>query len=899
MAKKFSELAALSLDNFSDNDILAATDISDILSRRLTFGDMKSYIAGDVIGDGLLSPEQIIVSLNTHNATLRGYTALANTSVYGLDADLLDGNQGEFYLDYGNFANTPVVPTELGQLDNTSGYLTFNTTLERIEYRQIVDGVDQGATTFTADFVPEGETNFYYTTNRFLTDLDQNLASRLAQTLTVFFDGSLNDNLIKCNARMVDFVTNQSDQLDLVEFVDQFNDGQKVRIYGANVDNSSLQDLDKDFSIIQVTRNFFAATGTTNHTISYKIAEMDLLNGNISTAGTEVSVGLGSKILGDGTEDLRQILNQFDDNYNISIRFAGTNTDKAVLLYRKVSSPTYNTDYKLYAVLGPKDIQNNVYIDYGTYDYVPWGPKSEVDNTFSTQIHVPITPPANTIRGWADVTIIQTDYAQNRIRFEPALYGTQNQNVNIAHNDTQKIQDAVDYFVSTGRSALTLNDKIYSATTVALPANFAIKGTPGVSKIIKLPWSSHEAAIKSNNIFKFNSGVNSNVSIQDVIIDGAAQYQINLLDTTDETANYTINYGTGSDTCTVVNVKMSNILGGGLFAEQSQDLRVNLCEFKDSGTTDRYDYSPAKASESTNLMITNSRFSNFSDSLDASVSTKGVVTNNVVSNCGEGILVYGSSFLITNPNVILGPANELLQSADALNSVFDSVNIRLNEGQAYESDVYRYQVNGANYDLTADNGVLSFLIYKLEKNSIGVENLYEEVNGPDFPTDPTQYMAPVYDVNIQGSDGLFKFKITQPNVTGFLNTYEYDALKAANPDHVGMVYAVNLKTEHLAGIVTTGDVSVDNTYTYDVAIASYENISVGDEVYLLGHQGYDLGDPELSETGTIIDITEDPASGTALVSIEYADTANITPGTDNTGYLYLYRNTTIVKGRVL
>ena len=103
-------------------------------------------------------------------------------------------------------------------------------------------------------------------------------------------------------------------------------------------------------------------------------------------------------------------------------------------------------------------------------------------------------------------------------------------------------------------------------------------------------------------------------------------------------------------------------------------------------------------------MITNSRFVNFTDSLDVSVSSKGLVTNNVVANCGSGILVYCSSSLITNPNVILGPSNDLLQSPDAVNSVFDSVNIRLAEGEVYESDVYRYQENGANYYLTAQNG---------------------------------------------------------------------------------------------------------------------------------------------------------------------------------------------------
>jgi hypothetical protein len=296
-------------------------------------------------------------------------------------------------------------------------------------------------------------------------------------------------------------------------------------------------------------------------------------------------------------------------------------------------------------------------------------------------------------------------------------------------------------------------------------------------------------------------------------------------------------------------------------------------------------------------MITNSRFSNFSDSLDASVSTKGLITNNVVSNCGSGILVYGSSFLITNPNVILGPSNELLQSADALNSVFDSVNIRLNEGQQYESDVYRYQVNGANYDLTADNGVLSFLIFKLEKNSIGVENLYEEVNGP-FGTDSIQYMQPVYDINIQGEDGLFKFKITAENVTEFKNTYEYDALKADNPNHVGMVYAVNLTTEHFAGDILEGDISPENSYTYIVNLQNYENIAIGDVARIIQHQDFGVGEG-ISTQAIVTGILEDTVTQTLSVTLQYEQAATIQPGLDDTGVLYIYKNTTIVKGRVL
>ena len=42
----------------------------------------------------------------------------------GLHADLLDGQQGSYYLDYNNFSNTPTIPTNNNQLTNGAGYVT-------------------------------------------------------------------------------------------------------------------------------------------------------------------------------------------------------------------------------------------------------------------------------------------------------------------------------------------------------------------------------------------------------------------------------------------------------------------------------------------------------------------------------------------------------------------------------------------------------------------------------------------------------------------------------------------------------------------------------------------------------------------------------------------------------
>ena len=42
----------------------------------------------------------------------------------GLDADLLDGQEGSYYLDYSNATNTPTIPTNNNQLTNGAGYIT-------------------------------------------------------------------------------------------------------------------------------------------------------------------------------------------------------------------------------------------------------------------------------------------------------------------------------------------------------------------------------------------------------------------------------------------------------------------------------------------------------------------------------------------------------------------------------------------------------------------------------------------------------------------------------------------------------------------------------------------------------------------------------------------------------
>jgi hypothetical protein len=47
----------------------------------------------------------------------------------GLDGDLLDGQEGSYYLDYNNFTSTPSIPSNNNQLTNGAGYITGNQTI--------------------------------------------------------------------------------------------------------------------------------------------------------------------------------------------------------------------------------------------------------------------------------------------------------------------------------------------------------------------------------------------------------------------------------------------------------------------------------------------------------------------------------------------------------------------------------------------------------------------------------------------------------------------------------------------------------------------------------------------------------------------------------------------------
>jgi len=79
-------------------------------------------------------------------------------------------------------------------------------------------------------------------------------------------------------------------------------------------------------------------------------------------------------------------------------------------------------------------------------------------------------------------------------------------------------------------------------------------------------------------------------------------------------------------------------------------------------------------------------------------------------------------------------------------------------------------------------------------------------------------------------------------------------------------------------------------------VNSYSNIAIGDSVRLNDHNGFNVSTGNY--VGEIFKIVEDQPSGTAIVTIQYDNSATLTPGAAE-GTLRNISEKTIVKGRVL
>ena len=128
--------------------LTAGTNVSIAANGTISSTDTNTTYS---VGDGGLTEKNFTTALNTKLSGIEtGATADQTASeiltaiktvdgaASGLDADLLDGQQGSHYLDYNNFTNTPTIPTNNNQLTNGAGYITADTQLSNEQVQDIV-----------------------------------------------------------------------------------------------------------------------------------------------------------------------------------------------------------------------------------------------------------------------------------------------------------------------------------------------------------------------------------------------------------------------------------------------------------------------------------------------------------------------------------------------------------------------------------------------------------------------------------------------------------------------------------------------------------------------------------------------------------------------------------------
>lgn len=668
-----------------------------------------------------------------------------------------------------------------------------------------------------------------------------------------------------------------------------FKTNQRVRLFRAspleidpftNLAGPPELQLTANLSVSANPVGFSVVTDPANGTpFRYRIAQMDGVTGKISTSTEEVTVEVP-------TDEI----NEFNNNKNIQLLVSRQSPNHLILVYRKVGG---EINYKLINVLGTKDLgaslSNIQWTDYYDFDLVDWSKKDNTNAFTETSgvVHVPVTAPTQSAFGWIDTTVESIDLDNNLIIVGDSFYAS-DVNTTIVIDDTELVQNKITLAKNQNRNSLELENRTYYISQLSIPTGFTLYGQGDQTRLIKLPWSTQTDG--SNAMLKVDEDNYSsfeNISVKNLRINGNAQNQYLTQDVAVAYLNYVM-YIYGVDLL-FENLEIDNTVGGGLYAYDTsitRDLTILNCEFTNGALSYVYEYSPVDATEARNVKIAHNTFRNYTDAVNIGAVQKGIVSPNVVDNCGSGIFAYGASKIVLTPNVLLGPAGEFIQNPDVLNSEYDSVNILVEQNVDFNSTQYVYQENGNFFDFTANQGRLTAIINELVKTN-NVEELSTDYSKTiagasyiEFTSGPTEQ-----------AQGNFSFRITASKVNDLLARANYASLIQANPNSQGLVYRI-VATEYVEKTQINGASNQIPGGDFEVPVVSFLGLNVGDTVRLANHG---TTPPVNAQDGVITSIN----TVQSKISIDFGDAfGDITQNPVQTGEVLLQNNFVVVKGKI-
>jgi hypothetical protein len=594
----------------------------------------------------------------------------------------------------------------------------------------------------------------------------------------------------------------------------------------------------------------------------YAVAQMDLVNGDISAAVPQ-SISAIENI---NVDDLNEA------NYN-TIGLTRT-ANKAILLYRALFSTlaTANTartsfnanasSFKLISVVGPRYFGGNSnyqYVDYGSYDVAKNSFRDSNGDFGPDSIHVPHTAPTQAKQGFITSAIKPgsiDEVASTFILEEPTLYNDSSiSNIYMYHDDTFALQTAINDAVIQKRKFLVIPGGTYLISQLELPDRFTLKGLSDATVLHRQYWDTSrvftntKSGVKGAMIVgaKYNATIPSiNPStgannwgvvdnfLSDIIFDGSAKYQI-LNETTNlgAEANDAVINVVNSEFFRIQNVKVRQSAGPAFYASGSENLTVDGCIFYDGADVERFETPCLIADEGDTTIITNSIFRDYPGPLVLTSTNVLAVNGCTIRNCGSGLRIYGSSKTDVLNNLILGPADEYIPVPDLYDSEFNSVNLLVQYDTNNQTPVFQYIVSGQEIDLS--NVVKRVEVFRV--NVSGGAETVDYVN-PVTASDGSDLFTIInpgslYDPAI----GQIQFEMSIPSTNYLVTTYP----SVPNAYNVYRVYGVKYFDygSDLSPSLKTGSTvtvsGLQKAYVLGVEQIAYDSVIVGSYVKLISH----------------------------------------------------------------
>ena len=656
--------------------------------------------------------------------------------------------------------------------------------------------------------------------------------------------------------------------------------GERVKVFGVNVFSDSTTVAAPPIAGMSAVR---VGIKTLPDTYRYWVAQYHLRNGK---------VGVSSQISPFGGIGMTTIDN-FNDTDNISLTLARSDPNYGLLVYRQIGVSTNINDAKLIGILGPKELGSATsgitWIDYGTFDQTEWSSRGTVNEYDSDQIHFPIIATTGQKRGWKIDKIVSI--GSSSIRLSGQYTRNSDNQVKVVHDNTAGLSSAIDQAVADKQYSLELPSGTYLTNKLIIPSGFTLKGN-GKNTVIKTQYFATDetnGAVGAGNSLSFDGnivGVGTNttasdISIYDLTIDGNSGNNILF---NGELDNY-IMYFDNITSSVFKDIEVRNSPAHGLYLYNSSRVSIDNCSFVDGSIADRYPFTPLHTQESDTLRVNDCLFENYPGPVDLSVSSVVATGGNIIRNCGTGLRTYASSKIITTNNIILGPADEYIPSADIYDSDFNSINLTIDRGVDFDGPNLLYLENGLPKDISSTKvsisaGIGTIVGQGTTNETLGARFLNFNIETPDTGVDYNR------------KDGYIQLSLTstQTATLGISSALGYNIIAQEY-----ITVPTGFTTSIGIGIGTFNTIGAGSTqYTITLSDPNqFSGISTGDVIKLVNHSV----SPDLSfYTLTVAEKINAGATDKRLRLTGFT-TTSITNGSQ-TGYISIRNTFTIAKGRV-